>query len=91
MSWSASGRVENAEVIDLAFSPQVGNGAKESASQFDAAREAVAELIGAGVLGEGPYQVDLSGHANDGFGDVKGYATDLIVVNVFRVASPAES
>ena len=92
MSWSTHARVatkaQAREHIerDTELAPNY-HAPQESLEQLQAAKVAAISLIESGAVGEGPFSVNLSGHANPAHGDVQGYATDLIYVQVMRIAA----
>lgn len=65
MSWSASGTglAHNDEVQALTSTTEM-DAAQEA--QLSAAKEAALVVIGSGAVGEGPYNVSLSGHTSPG-------------------------
>ena len=90
MSWfNTISHVQKATAKETlgATEPQLGdhNPARhESIAQHAQAVEMAVRLIDSGTLGEGPFTVSLSGHANPSHADVYGWANDQISVNVIR-------
>ncbi|NUO58983.1 MAG: hypothetical protein HOV78_20165 [Hamadaea sp.] len=61
----------------------------EVCQQIDAAAAAAAALLTSGTLGEGPWFVSLSGHANPGHKPTPGWSNDAITIHVSQAARPA--
>lgn len=90
MSYGTAGRIEPGDDVAealQAFSDKVrGNLHEDAASQLDAAQRAAQSLIESGEVGEPPFQVTISGHANPGHGDTPGWANDHVTVSINRLS-----
>jgi len=93
MSWSAEGTatVDNATIageptrkVNLSIpglsAPE--HGAKESQVAFVAAKQATSTLLESGALGQGNFNVSLSGHANPGNVPADGWVNDCVTIRI---------
>ena len=60
----------------------------DCSQQFNEAVHAAVKIIESGAVGDGPFQVSISGHANPGNKDLPGWANDCINVSVTRQSAP---
>lgn len=89
MSYTVSGRVNSADEVTEALTKATttarNNLDKDAEKQLDAACEAAEGLINSGTLGEAPFVVNISGHANPDFKDRTGWPNESVSVSVSRV------
>lgn len=82
MSWSVGGKISSSEGLNDLELPESAQ-STEHKEQFEAAKEAAAHLINAGVLGEGEFFVSLSGHANpEHKPNPPGWSNDSITISL---------
>jgi hypothetical protein len=90
VSWSTStSPVTKEEAADkiaaLEIPYAIQHAVQETNEQVAAAKKAATLLIESGALGEGPFTVNLSGHANAGHTQSLGWSQDSISINVSQV------
>lgn len=83
MSWAANGTYRDGK-MDLQEYPQGGYGEEESKRAISAATKIAQDLIKTGVVGDGPYNVNLGGHANPNHSAEGFWAPDTITISVSR-------
>lgn len=89
MSWSV---VAQAEVTNgqVKWKPgteqlQTGHGESECKKSIAAARGAVEAILGAGVLGDGEFNISINGHSNPGNTKAAGFVNDSLNLNISQL------
>lgn len=90
MSFSVSGRVSKGDDLndqmDKVLSPALARNLDDSSKELlEKVASQVKTLVRSGKLGEGEFQVSITGHANPDFKDRAGYAKESVNISVSRV------
>lgn len=82
------------EAITAHIDAQKANGSMQYDSgavcqQIDAAAKAAASLLNSGALGDGPWTLTLSGHANPDHKPAPGWANDAVTIAAYQAPRTA--
>ena len=100
MSWSFGVTQVDKNTVDEALNSAAethvvnamrGDSGPEMSEQMEQAVYAVVAIVTSGVLGEGPFSVSLSGHANPGHKPREGWADDAISINLMALRNGGKS